>query len=71
MPLSAQTYKTLALLSGLVGAAGGYGYSALTSPTTSQVEQLQKQELADQYTEAVDDLKNRIAVKLYRRSKLL
>lgn len=51
------------------GTGLGYGLAKLTSPTNMSIDNLQREEMITRYNTAIDDLKNRIALKKLRTLK--
>lgn len=72
-PLMLHEPRTLAallgtgLLSTALGTGLGYGAAKLTEPSLGSVENLQREELAEQYGQAIDTLKQRLAQRSLQR----
>ena len=64
MPLLATQFAGMGL-----GTLGGYGLAKLTSPATTSVKNLQREELISQYNRAIDDIKARLILKKERALK--
>jgi hypothetical protein len=51
-----------------LGTLGGYGLSKLTSPSGMSLENTRKEELAEHYSRAINELRARIAIKKLKGS---